>query len=107
MTETTCPYCGHTQKEPEECYEENVLYDTQCEKCNKIYGIRPFYLKSYTESRMDCANGSEHKWEKICGVPAELFKYKRRCAYCEEEKIIDETEHAKSCEKYFKQLLTT
>ena len=104
MTEITCPYCGHVQNEPDECYSEGELYEAQCKECNKIYGIRPFYTKGYHESKMDCANGSEHKWEKIHGMPPELYKYKRRCAYCGEEKIIDEAKHVKSCNEYSNKL---
>ena len=61
MTKTTCPYCGYKQDEPDECYSEDKLYETECENCGKIYGIRPYYIKGYRESKMDCANGGEHK----------------------------------------------
>ena len=87
MTETTCPYCNYEQEEPEECCEEDTLYETECEECEKTYGISPFYIKGYHESKLPCANGEPHNWEPIIGAPIEYFKGRYRCSYCGEEKF--------------------
>jgi hypothetical protein len=49
-------------------------------------------------------NGSDHKLEKINGIPEHYFKYKRRCAYCDETFIIDQEKNDKEIRDYFNQL---
>ena len=42
--------------------------------------------------------------EEMHGYPAEFFKYKRKCKYCGEEKIVDQKKHEESRKKYFDSL---
>jgi hypothetical protein len=84
--EITCPYCGHEQEEPDECYEEDRLYEAQCQECEKYYGIVPYYIKGYTEYKIPCWNGENHDWKPIIGYPEECFEGRERCSCCNEER---------------------
>lgn len=79
MIKITCPYCGHNQSEPEECYQEDELYTVECDRCNKIYGITPYYIKGYIESKMPCANGEPHNYQKLHTSREGEWEY---CEYC-------------------------
>lgn len=79
-----CPYCNHEQEAPNECNEEDELYESECKNCGKYYGVSPFYIKDYRVHKMPCWNGTPHEYEKIQGYPEELFANRRRCNICRE-----------------------
>jgi len=86
MKELECPYCGMDNKVPDDCTEPNYEYECECEGCEKVFGFELEYWPSYTEYKLPCANGDEHKWQQAHGFPGWYFTNKRTCEYCGEEK---------------------
>ncbi len=88
MDKLTCPYCGHKNDVPEECYEGDTDYECECSGCDDIFMFTLSYLPCYEEFATPCLNDGKHNWEKIIGAPREYFENRRRCSYCGEEKTI-------------------
>ena len=87
--EIECPYCETMNEEPDECYEEGVLYETECENsdCSKTFGFYISYLKCYSgECKLPCRNGEEHKWIQDKNWP-KSWGNRYKCEYCETEKV--------------------
>ena len=90
MNKVTCPYCGTEQREPDEAYEEEVWHEVDCEKCEKVFLVSPYYIKGYPEKKAPCLNGEPHDWRPIVGYPKEYFENKKRCSHCGLERNIKE-----------------
>jgi len=89
MEEVDCPYCGHTQKENHEGWEQDVNYETQCQECDKYFMYNASFSINLWAFETPCLNGEKpHDWQPIHGYPKELFENKRRCSYCSEEMTI-------------------
>ena len=100
-----CPYCDHEFDDA--AYTENetdTAYELQCPNCEQFMFASWSIIPHFITSCAPCLNGGDHKLEEILGSPAEYYKYKRRCAYCEEIVVIDEVKDKESIEAYFKEL---
>ena len=89
MSYCECPYCGHNCGDYfDDCHEQDVEYEHECENCEKNFIFTISYYPSFTESKAPCLNGEGHKFSQICGVPEEAFKDKYKCDYCGKEETI-------------------
>jgi transcription elongation factor Elf1 len=63
-----CPYCGEQQYVfPQETYfdryDEDHIYEQQCEACDKAFAFRRFEIVQYEAHKADCLNGAEHPFQ--------------------------------------------
>lgn len=87
-----CPYCDEKQDIDHDDgygYEENNPYEQECRNCEKTFIYYTNIMYSYNAEKAPCKNGGEHNWVEIHGYPSGWFSNKRRCSYCEEEKLED------------------
>jgi hypothetical protein len=93
-----CPYCG---EELEIChddgygYEEGKTFTQTCGHCDKTFTYTTSISFYYEAEKAPCQNGEPHSLKEIHGFPKEMFAYKRRCEWCDEEVIIDNEKHKK------------
>lgn len=81
-----CPYCEECLGDHvDDCYNADTEYEHECSKCGKNFVFTICYYPSFTSEKADCLNGSEHNFEKINGIPEEVFKNRRRCSMCSKE----------------------
>lgn len=87
MSDFECPYCGYEIDEPDttDYHEEGVVYEYDCENCDKNFVFTISYLIHYQTDKAPCLNGQSHVWEKIVGYPEEFYKNEYRCKYCSKE----------------------
>ena len=107
MFDIECPYCGAEQEIDHEDgygYEEGEKHQQECDECEKIFVYTTTVSFDHDAEEAPCLNGGEHRLEKIYGAPAAFFKYKKRCAHCDEEVIIDKEKHKQEMESYFVKL---
>lgn len=85
MSYLECPYCEHDCGDCfDDQHEQDVEYEHECEECGKKFMFTINYYPSFSSNKADCLNGGEHQWEKIDGIPVEMFKDKYRCSQCGE-----------------------
>ena len=90
MSDIDCPYCGHSQEANDDCYAPDELYEAECQndECEKIFGYTIEYYPRYWECKLDCRNGSPHRYKKYpyedegLGEPYYYGQYK--CRDCEQ-----------------------
>ena len=102
MSDVNCPYCDkelYINHDDGYGYNEDEIYTQECEFCNKTFTYTVFISYSYTAKEAPCQNGEPHNLKTIKGIPEELFKYKARCIWCNEEVITDKAKHEKSVKK--------
>lgn len=90
-----CPYCFKNNKishDDGHGYDEDVLWEEECEHCGKWFVFETYISFTYTGYPAPCLNGEPHKWDKIRGYPEWVFVNKRRCQDCSLEKDIKEGE---------------
>ncbi len=93
MNNLYCPYCDNDCGDfIDDCREPDVGYEHQCPNCDKNFTFTICYYPTFSSEKADCLNGGKHKWEKICGAPAEFFKDKYRCEMCDERKTLTDEE---------------
>ena len=92
MYECTCPYCGKTMDDPDECYEPDVSYEHECPHCENNFILTVDYIRIYSEKRADCLNGEEHEYQPIITYPREYTKM--RCLHCDHTRPCTEQEMA-------------
>lgn len=93
--DTDCPYCGaavEINHDDGYGYEEDMLYQQECEVCAKTFVFRTSISLSYEPRQADCLNGAEHQWERTTTLPPEFARL--RCAVCEEEKPLPKEANA-------------
>ena len=78
-----CPYCGKDiNVDIDDWYDENEVYEWQCEKCGKYCMVCASASWSYYAEKLDCKNGlAEHKYGD---VPIPSGHTMRRCKVCGE-----------------------
>lgn len=88
MKDIECPYCGHEQEEPDDCYEPNTNYEVECNKCEKVFHARCEYTRYWDTSPTPCLNDGKHDWKPLRGIgmPDEYYAERRRCSYCDDVK---------------------
>lgn len=74
MKDLQCPYCDTYQEPPDECHEQDVPHECECEKCGMIFIFYVDYYPSYRENKAPCLNDGDHKYEIT-----------NRCIYCGDE----------------------
>lgn len=58
-----CPYCSkEVTPDLSEMYEEDNLYQEECEHCGKHFAVTVHQSFSYDTKEVDCWNGKEHDW---------------------------------------------
>ena len=110
MKDIECPYCEEWQEIDHDGgygYQEDEVFEQECANCEKTFTYTTGIIYVYEAYKAPCKNGGKHKLNEIHGHPRELFEYKRRCEYCDEEFIIDETKHQENYKKYTDMLLAT
>lgn len=83
-----CPYCEEEIEDPDDCYEPDVTYDHECPHCGKNFIFTVEYTRDYHADKAPCLNGESHDWRKISGAPRYHFVNRRRCHYCDKEKVL-------------------
>jgi len=85
MNDLMCPYCKNMQDIDPDIHETECTHEVECNSCKKIYGVVVEYFPSYMESKMPCANGSNHVWKKqISTSPVMGGTNTWFCSYCNE-----------------------
>lgn len=91
-----CPYCNAwVDFDTEDCYDEDNLYEAECDGCDKKFGVRASHSWSYYEEKVDCWNGSEHDYHNHVSAPREYAVGKQYCYACGDEREIDKDEWEK------------
>ena len=70
MNDVRCPYCQEWQDINHDDgfgYEEDVLHEQECSKCEKIFTFYTYIIFSYESFKADCLNDGEHELEKVEG----------------------------------------
>lgn len=89
MSDLQCPYCEESLSDPDDCYEEDEVYEHQCRNCEKHFAFSLSYSRYYDAWKADCLNGAEHDWKEISAWPPEVYANKRRCSVCDRMKTIN------------------
>ena len=90
MKDVKYPYCGEEQDIDDGYgygYEEDYIYEQQCDKCEKVFGFTTFINFHYKVHDLPCANGEDHKFEDVIGYPVGYQKNFQRCVYCDEKSM--------------------
>lgn len=83
MADMNCPYCG-AENEAYEAYEQEVLHETECGKCEKVFQFYTSYSVSYSPQKADCLNDMvPHAFKPTNTWPPEYARVK--CTVCEKE----------------------
>lgn len=83
----TCPYCD---KETEIChddgygFQEDELYEQECDHCEKVFAYTPLISFSYKVSKAPCLNEGRHRRRRTKTYPPQHARW--RCSYCGDEK---------------------
>lgn len=83
MSTLECPYCDAEVEEPDECYQEDKVYEATCDKCDKAFVFTFSYSKHYQSDEAPCLNGEPHLWVARCGCPEFAFVGRYRCKWCD------------------------
>lgn len=92
MYECRCPYCGESMDDPDDSYEEGVIYDHECPHCEKNFVFEVSYIRTYSERKADCLNGGKHDFKPTSTYPREYTRM--RCGHCGGERKCTEDEMA-------------
>ena len=83
--DTICPYCNADVRiNHEDGYEENVLHESECRECLKIFLYTVVITVDYDASKADCLNGAPHKFIKM-----PHSRVMMRCIVCDFESRIE------------------
>ena len=107
LQDVKCPYCDEWQEINHDDgygYEEDKVFTQECGKCNKTFIYTTSISFYYEASQAPCQNGEEHSLKDMNGYPKELFEYRKRCEWCDEEVIIDREKHIESRKNYVQRL---
>lgn len=80
-----CPYCGEECAPCDDCREPDQNIEKHCVFCDKIFLYKIEYMPSYSAWEAPCMNDGDHSYKQIIGAPAEHFKGRKRCEYCDDE----------------------
>ena len=92
MSHVDCPYCGkevEIDHDDGKGYEEGVTYTQECNYCDKTFVYTTSISFYHTAEKAPCQNGEAHDWQPTLGYPAEYHKNRKRCTYCDEEKVFE------------------
>lgn len=79
-----CPYCKADQ---EIChddgmgYDEEVMHDQECSKCEKVFGFHTSIIYYYEPFQVCCFNGEDHKWKSSPTIPP-YYPDRKMCTEC-------------------------
>lgn len=97
MYEVECPYCLEDVEVDTDnygVYEQDVLHDMECPKCEKTFVFETTITFSFSSDKADCLNeGGEHNYEKTHTIPEEFSKM--RCTMCSCEREMTQEERIK------------
>lgn len=85
MKDIECPYCNHSQyvdHDDDYDYEEDVLHNMMCEKCDKYFAYQTSVIYYYYPSKADCLNDGEHQWDTQSTFPTKWSNIE--CKLCGE-----------------------
>jgi hypothetical protein len=89
LNDVQCPYCGADNEichDDGRGYDEGVLHQQECRRCEKTFVFETEICFSYTARKADCLNGAEHNWKETKTIP-HCFR-RLECVYCGAEKEI-------------------
>jgi len=93
MSDIKCPYC---KQEQEVChddgfgYEEDVLHEIECCRCEKRFIFTTSISYYYSSQRADCLNGSPHKFSPTHTFPKAFTRMD--CEWCGTSRELTEDE---------------
>lgn len=79
-----CPYCDNWQEINHDDgygYEEDELYEQECNDCGKIFVYTTSITYYYEATKADCLNGGEHNLKPVEHSP-KIFPNWLRCIDC-------------------------
>ncbi|MCT4181764.1 hypothetical protein HZP54_17610 [Elizabethkingia anophelis] len=85
MSDVKCPYCGEEQEINHDYgygYEEDVVFNQQCDDCDKTFVYTTYVSFSHNAEKADCLNGSDHNWKPQITFPKQFTKMV--CTMCDE-----------------------
>ena len=88
-----CPYCEYSQSINHDDgygYEEDEIYQQQCEECGKYFTYTTSISYYYETKQAACLNGGEHKWKATTTSPVEYTRM--FCTDCDERRTPTEEE---------------
>jgi hypothetical protein len=88
-----CPYCGHELEINHDDgygYEEGVIHNQQCGKCDKYFTFTTSIIFSYDVAAADCLNGADHQFNPTTTFPKEYTRMV--CSDCGEARPLTEEE---------------
>lgn len=88
MRDCECPYCHKDMEEPDECYDQDRIYEHECPHCEKAFVFTVSYIKCYHTDTADCLNGKDHDYQPTRTYPVEFTKLE--CSMCGDEKSMPE-----------------
>lgn len=80
MNRLECPYCKYLMDDPDDCYEQDRVYEWQCEDCEKYFCFTIEYSRLYYERKAPCLNGEPHKYQMTTTYPRKYSKME--CVDC-------------------------
>ncbi|MBM4646561.1 hypothetical protein GS464_29540 [Rhodococcus hoagii] len=84
-----CPYCdAWVSFDTDDAYDEDHLYEAECDDCDKKFGVRASMSWNYYEEKVDCWNTGEHRWMNRVIAPREYAVGKQACGDCGDEREI-------------------
>lgn len=84
-----CPYCNEwVDFDNSEMYNEDTLYEIECDNCDKKFGVRASMSWNYYEEKVDCWNGADHEWCNRVSAPRKYAVGKQACESCDATRTI-------------------
>jgi transcription elongation factor Elf1 len=98
-----CPHCNTYNEVPDDCYDQDVIYECTCEKCEINFGFTIEYYPSYTEVEVPCFNGADCEWVVTQVFPKPIKEKRYHCKYCDntKEEILPLKEQIQNYIDYF------
>jgi len=83
--QTECPYCQHIHRIELEDYSEDLIHETECPKCEKLFVYTVSILISIYSKSANCLNTGKHIFEPTTTGPKCYTKM--RCFTCGTERL--------------------
>jgi len=93
MEDVFCPYCNELTEINHDDgygYEEDILHEQQCQKCEKYFAYTTTIRFDYEAQKANCLNGGEHKFKPTTTYPVEYTTMD--CVDCGESREPTESE---------------
>ncbi len=107
MGDTTCPYCGEDVEIKHDDgygYNEGETYMQDCLECGNTFSFTTHVSYHYETAQAPCQNGEPHNLQDIRRIPEAYAVGVKRCAWCEEEIVVDKEASRAAISAYHKGL---